>query len=388
LDDAVSVLRRSFHEEAFMTFLGIDLHTNCFTCCYMDSKSQDRRLETFAISDEGFSRFFPTLSRRTHVLIEATINTFAFVERFQHLVGEVVIANTYKLKLISITNKKTDKVDAEKLARILKMQVLSGEQQVTPVVIPPGFVQDIRSLFSTYVLVRKEITATKNRIHSLLKQHLYPFTKEYIFGKKTRPSIRGISNEPYLKAQLGLLFDLLEVLEGKADEFSDLILEAAAPFISEIDILTSMKGVSVFTAAAIMSDIITVERFPNSKHFASYLRSTPRVESSNEKTIIKSTNKSGRKMSIILLSQSLNHFRDSNPKLSAWHDRLVTYKKKGLVRMGLCRRVFTEMFQMLKKSEYHYYREEKNHLKKMADYEAFLEAKGFRITTKKLKKVA
>jgi hypothetical protein len=113
-----------------------------------------------------------------------------------------------------------------------------------------------------------------------------------------------------------------------------------------------------------------------------------RVESSNEKTIIKSTNKAGRKMSIILLSQSLNHFRDSNPKLRDWHDRLVTYKKKGMVRMGLCRKVFTEMFQMLKKNEYHYYREERIHLKKMAEYEAFLETKGFRIITKKLKKVA
>lgn len=359
-----------------MTFLGIDLHTNCFTCCYLEERSQERRTESFQISGEGFERFFRTLTPQTHVLIEATINTFAFVERFQHRVGEVVIANTFRLKLISLTNKKTDKVDAEKLARILKMQVLSGEQQVSPVVIPPGFVQDLRSLFSSYVLMRKEITATKNRIHSLLKQALFPFTKEYIFGKKTRPSILAISDDPVLKAQLGLLFELLESLETKAEEFSDLILVAAAPFMSEIDVLTSMKGVSVFTAAAIMSDIITVERFPNSKHFTSYLRSAPRVESSNEKTIIKSTNKCGRKMSIILLSQSLNHFRDSNPKLTAWHDRLVTYKKKGLVRMGLCRRVFAEMFQMLKKGEYHYYRDQKNHEKKMSEYRAFLKSRG------------
>jgi hypothetical protein len=43
---------------------------------------------------------------------------------------------------------------------------------------------------------------------------------------------------------------------------------------------------------------------------------------------------------------------------------------------------------MLKKNEYHYYREERNYQKKMADYEAFLETRGFEITTKKLKKVA
>ncbi|HOU61862.1 MAG TPA: hypothetical protein PK105_08835 [Rectinema sp.] len=44
-----------------------------------------------------------------------------------------MIANTHKLKIISFTDKETDKVDAEKLARIIKMQVLSGEQQVHPI---------------------------------------------------------------------------------------------------------------------------------------------------------------------------------------------------------------------------------------------------------------
>jgi len=355
-----------------MTFLGIDLHTNCFTCCYLDSKNGDKRIQTFKLDSSGLQLFYNSLNRRTHVLVEATINTFAFVELFQNLVASVIIANTYKLKIISVTDKKTDKVDAEKLARVLKMQILSGELQVSPVLIPPKLVKDLRALFSTYILIRKEITATKNRIHSLLKQNLFPYTKEYIFGKKTRPVIKAISPDPVLTTQLYLLFDLLEGLEKKAEEFTDQILIAAAPFIREIDILTSMKGISVFSAAAVMSDIVSVDRFPNAKHFTSYLRSAPRVESSNDKVVIKSTNKAGRKMSIVLLSQSLNHFRDANPKLSDWHDRLATYKKKGIVRMGLCRRVFAEMYQMLKKKEYHYYRDSKNHEKKMTEYRAFL----------------
>jgi transposase len=358
-----------------VTFLGIDLHTNCFTCCYL-AQAGSKRMDTFKLDDDGLTRFYRTLDRETYVLVEATVNTFSFVELFQHLVAQVIIANTHKLKIISFTDKKTDKVDAEKLARVIKTQVLSKEEQVHPVLIPPKLVQDLRSLFSTYQLIKKNIISTKNRIHSLLKQNLFPFTKEYIFGKRTRPTIRSISDDPVLAFQLGLLFDQLEMIEANAVKVQDRILLTAAPFIREIDVLTSMKGLSVFSACALLSDISSVDRFPNSKHFASYLRSVPKVESSNEKTIIKSTNKAGRKMSIILISQSLNHFHDSNPKLCEWHDRLAQYKKKGLVRMGLCRRVFTELYQMLKKMEYHYYRDEKNHTKKMTDYRAFLERNG------------
>ena len=78
----------------------------------------------------GIEEFRATLSKDSYIIIEATFNTFAFVELFQDAVAEVVIANTHKLKIISFTDKKTDKVDAEKLVRIIKMQVLSREQQV------------------------------------------------------------------------------------------------------------------------------------------------------------------------------------------------------------------------------------------------------------------
>jgi transposase len=238
----------------------------------------------------------------------------------------VIVANTYQLKTISITDKKTDKIDAEKLARMLKLQFLGGEQLITPVTIPPKEIQDLRALFATYRTLRKQVGQTKNRIHSLLKENLFPFTKEYIFGKKTRKTIRVISQDPVLSFQINLLMDTLEQHEEAFDRLEDRIKIAATSFIHEIDILTSMSGISVMTAIAIVADIIDISRFKNAKKFAAYLRSTPRVENPNEKTIIKSTNKAGRKVSITLLSQSLNHFRDANPKLNTWYTRLSEYK--------------------------------------------------------------
>ena len=55
-----------------MTFLGIDLHTSCFTCWYLDSKTGNKRIETFKLNDSGLSLFYKTLNRRTHVLVDAT----------------------------------------------------------------------------------------------------------------------------------------------------------------------------------------------------------------------------------------------------------------------------------------------------------------------------
>ena len=360
-----------------MQFIGIDLHTNKFTCCYRDdSSSPDEKGEkwtrTYSLDTGDLQDFFRSLTAETYVLLEATITTFAFVRVIQRYVKEVIVANTYELKQISLARKKTDKVDADTLCRILKMQVLSGETTISPVTVPPEDIQELRALFSTYRLLKKQTTQLKNRIHSIVKEKLYGFTQEQIFGKKSRKAIRELERDGVMSFQINHLFDLLEYTETQIEQLKDQIMEQAEPYIKEITILTSMKGVSVFTAIAIIADIIEVDRFKNSKCFTSYLRSAPRVESSNTTVHMKGTNKKGRKLSATLLSQSLNHMLAASAKLSRWYTRQIRYKKAGLVRNGLRRRVFAEIYQMLKKEEFHYARNGPRYQVKIIDYMKFL----------------
>jgi transposase len=356
-----------------MKVIGIDLHSNCFSICLIDEEGNKLKKE-FNLNSDSLGQFYEYLDPETYVLVEASTNTFKFAELIRGKVKAVYVANTHKLKLISMVKKKTDKIDAEKLAIFLKMQITSGEELIRPVYIPGPNVQSLRALFTTYNMLKKQIGQVKNRIHSILKQNLCPFTKEYIFGKHNRNKIREIVLEEAAKYQIELLFEELEYLEGKMGEIEDKIKITGEEYYNEIDILTSMKGISVTTAIAIIADIGTVERFQNSKHFTSYLRSAPGIDSSNEKQRITRTTKFGRKLSVVLLSQALNHFRDSNPKLNRWCNKKIEIEKhkKGKIRMALCRKVFSEIYQMLKKKEYHYYRDVENHKEKMKSYDAFL----------------
>jgi transposase len=360
-----------------MEFIGVDLHTNKFTCSYLDEHSppdakKGKRTETFELTARGLSDFYQTLTPETYVLVEATITTFTFVRLIQPYVKEVIVANTYELKQISLARNNTDKIDANILSRTIKMQVLGKEQAVSPVVVPPVEIQELRTLFTTYRFYRKQTTQIKNRIHSLLKEKLYGFTQEEIFDKKSREKIRGIEKGTSLSFQLNQLLDLLEFTEAKIEPLKEQIMAEAVPFMKEIEILTSMKGVSIFIAIAVIADIIEVNRFKNSKSFTSYLRSAPHMANSNTSVKNKGTNKKGRKLAATLLAQSLNHVLSASEKLSKWYTRLTKYKKAGLVRTGLRRRIFAEIFQMLKKGEYHYGRNVLNHEAKLLQYRRFL----------------
>ena len=59
-----------------MQFIGIDLHTNKFTCCYRDEKSADKHTRTFDLNEAGLAAFCGTLTADTYVLVEATVTAF------------------------------------------------------------------------------------------------------------------------------------------------------------------------------------------------------------------------------------------------------------------------------------------------------------------------
>ena len=80
-----------------MKYVGIDLHTNRFTCCYLFDEPSKKQTETFNLDKEGLKDFHSTIDKDTYVLVEATINTFAFVSLFKDFVKEVIVANTYQL---------------------------------------------------------------------------------------------------------------------------------------------------------------------------------------------------------------------------------------------------------------------------------------------------
>jgi hypothetical protein len=103
------------------------------------------------------------------VLVEAAITPFSFVRLFKTKVKEAIIGNTYQLKQIGLAQNNPDK-----LCQALNAQVLSGVQQIVPVTLSPVEIQELRSLFSTYRLYRKQNTQRTVSFHLIRAGPLFP----------------------------------------------------------------------------------------------------------------------------------------------------------------------------------------------------------------------
>jgi len=360
-------------------FVGIDLHSAKFNCCFLTDSNEKTESE-FPVSSEGIQNFLKYAGKQSIVMVEASTGSFEFVSRIKDHVKCVYVANPHKLKLISMVKKKTDKIDAEKLAIFLKMQIMSGEELIKPVYVPEESIRILRSCFSNYRSLTNIIVQIKNNIHSIFKQHLVNIPKNSLSAKTKREQyIDNYEFSETVKFQLKILFKQLKQTEENLSEIEDLIKLIGADYYKEIEILTSMKGISLIMSLALIADIASIDRFPNSKHLTSYLRSAPSVDSSGKVTKIGKTNKFGRKLSVSLITQSVLHFRNANVQLNNWYETKSKTKGRGKMRMAMMRKIFSQVYHMLSEQEYHWHRDEANHLRKMKEYDNFLKRNGILI---------
>ena len=122
-----------------------------------------------------------------------------------------------------------------------------------------------------------------------------------------------------------------------------------------------------------ISEISDIKRFPNSKHISSYLRTAPGIDASNDASKTLKVNKMSRKLALELLLQSYVNFKKGNPRLKSWLEKHTGIKSRGKMRIAIMRRVLCEVYQMLKTNSYHFHRDKANHLKRMTQYQHFLE---------------
>jgi len=353
-----------------MAYVGVDLHTNRFTAHFKHGAGNDTTI-SYPITDHGLARFVGGLKKCDYVFVEASGNTFAFSDVIKNHIRKVTVIDPFQFRTIVDSGKKTDKIDARKIAEMGKYHVETGADFLPEVYIVDEKIRRLRSLFTTYNLINKELTMTRNRIYSIFKQHLKPFSRVEIFGR-LRYDLEAVALADEYKIQVKVLFELLECLEQKRTEIKRAILLLGEFFLADIDILVSINGISVFIALALIADYATIDRFAKAKQFSKYLRSTPRSEVSNQKRKDGKTHKSGRKLSVKMILQVLHHTMKENDLMSHFYGRIRKGKGACKARIAATRKLFVMIFCMLKKRECYHYMNKALYSRKMKEYRFFL----------------
>jgi len=248
---------------------GIDLHARQMYICLMDRTGN--KLVHTNIQGNEFAYFLKRIEPYRHsltIVCKCTFNWYWLADACQREGLTFVLAHTLYLKAIHGGKNKNDRIDSEKLAHLLRSNL------IPPSYVYPGTKRPVRALLRQrlyYVWRRAELLA-RIQCHQLAEGH------EPV--KQSRPNrdpweerLLAQYENPLHKSALEIDLHMIRAYDEMLLRLERELLAATRQLASrDFALLNTVPGIGRSLALTILYEIDTIERFPTVKDFTSYCR--------------------------------------------------------------------------------------------------------------------
>jgi transposase len=256
-----------------MRFVGLDVHKRVIQAHIADQAGTKLGVWRFDLNARSLDRFAQChLGSDTAVALENTTNTWAVVDALTPHCGRIVVSNPLRTKAIASAKIKTDKVDAEVLAHLLRLDYLP------PVWQPDAATRQARALASRRAVLTRQSITLKNRIRSVLHQKLIE-SPDRLFGKSGRAWLASLELPTLERGEIDTLLHLLDTL-AEEQRALQVQIDASAVASEDMQLLMTLPGVDVVVAQGLMAAIGPIERFKSAASLTAYLGLVPSVRQS------------------------------------------------------------------------------------------------------------
>jgi transposase len=280
----------------------------------------------------------------TEAAIEATSNYYHIHDTLsEHL--DVTVAHPGKLTLIANADKKTDRVDAKELARMVRLDSIPESY------VPTDEIREARALVRGRQKLVETRTEYANKIHGLLSDH--GITQDIKpLSVSGRESLRELSLPTPWNTMLMSYLEMIETLTEEIDRLEDAIEEQAGS-LPETQLLMTIPGVSYYSALMIYAEIGEISRFDRDKEVVSYAGLNPVIRESGDSRIEGSISKRGsRQLRWILVQCARTAVHTCNDEyLSRFYDRLAGKKGSQKAIVATARKLLVSIYHMLSREE-------------------------------------
>lgn len=272
-----------------MLYAGIDAHKKNCQMTLVDERGSLIRRRNFPSTPEGFQTAFAEIDQPVKATFEASFCWGKIYDLLDNVADEVILAHPAQLRAIAHARIKTDKLDADKLAQLLRGDLIPAAYAAPK---PTRAAKRILRQRMFYVRLR---TMVKNRVTSLISQHhLTPPAVSDPFGLKGTTWLKEQrldgADQELLTADLNLLDEMKVHIQD-----TDGMIEKLALGDEAIVWLKSLPGIGKFFSVLIHYKVDQVERFPSASKFASYTGLVPSTYASADRLTHGRLTKQGNK---------------------------------------------------------------------------------------------
>lgn len=328
-----------------MRYVGLDVHKRTVRVCVVDQRGrylmgmsvpcERDRLRSFCIDH---------LEPDDQVGLEATTNTWAVVDIISPHVGRVVVGNPLRTKAIAQAKVKTDKVDAEVLAQLLRCEYLPCVWE------PDEQTRQLRQITTLRATLVNDRTRTKNRIQSLLASRLIRCPFATLFAKRSIVWLKSLEMTKQDRLEVDMQLRMLEVIEQELAALDQRLSQTACDEV-KVKLLMTLPGVSYATALAVLGALGDISRFRDGGHAASYLGLTPSTRQSANRCYHGPITKAGNSHARWMITQGVQHAGRHPGPLGVFFRRVAHRKNRQVAIVATARKLIVIAYLMLKHNE-------------------------------------
>jgi transposase len=321
--------------------VGVDLHkqTSQIAVLTEDGELKEHRL----VNDvEQVEKFFAQLPAKTPVAIEASGTWWWLVDLLERLGHQPVLSNPKQTKAIAAARLKNDRVDARRLALLLRGDLLPT------VWIPPTEVREARELVRHRVQLVWVRRAIRNRVIAMLaRRNLQPTSGKSWFTTRGQREFERVPLSTFPSRIRQDYRALLPVLDAQIRQLDLEILQrwGADPRVQR---LATLPGIGPFTAIVLVLELGDLSRFAHAKQVASYVGLTPRVRASADRLRSGHISKEGNRLLRWALVLAATQAARRPGPLRTWFHAVQQRRGKKIARVALARRLVEIVYHVWK----------------------------------------
>ena len=251
-------------------FIGLDAHKSAIVATTLDSEGNRVDQSRFEATDSELVAYLQRFPDPKRVVLEACSVWEHVYDAARSTGAEVVLAHPYKVRVISEASLKSDRVDSQALAELLRLR------SVPIAFAPDAPTRELRQLVRDRTFYKRAAASVKNHLYSLLLRRGIPYEDGVLGLKGKREELRKLQLPG---VDRGL--DVLTHVDATCKEL-DRVIHGAFVESKEAQLLETIPGIGELTAVALVAELCPIARFPNVEKLCSYCGLVPTNHQSGE----------------------------------------------------------------------------------------------------------
>lgn len=328
-----------------MWHVGMDVHWKTTTVCILNENGQQVKCTRIDGHWDKVLKFMAGIEKPFQVVYEASGGYGHLHEKLSKMARRVVVAHPGQLRLIFRSKRKNDRVDAQKLAKLLYLD------EVPPVYVPPAQVRQWRMLIEHRQSMVALVVRCKNSIRALLRSQGIKAPRG-LWAAKGRQWLESLELPEVHRLQMNSL------LEGLALHKRHLLqatkaLDRIGNQSPAVVVLKTIPGVGPRTAEAMAAYIGDPNRFGNNRAVGAYLGLVPCQDASAGASRFGHITKEGPATARKLLVEASWQVIRRCPPMAARFERLCQGRRdrRKIALVAVARHLACCMLSMLQTGE-------------------------------------